>query len=197
MLCSVLTAIVIAVMVHPASILGKFWGLAPFVWIGKRSYGIYLWHYPLLLLIVPQNGFDKTWWILLIALAVIFVVSAFSYTFVENPIRHGAIGRFFKDLANRRITVKQWVKTHIAYVAATVVLVLTAIGGLIFVPNTSALEGADLLKDASLMVPSIPRLIGASRKARASTRTTSTKALWATWWYSHSASMPAPPLTAK
>ena len=41
-LCSVLTAIVIAVMVHPASILGKFWGLAPFVWIGKRSYGIYL-----------------------------------------------------------------------------------------------------------------------------------------------------------
>lgn len=146
-LCSVLTAIVIAVMVHPASILGKFWGLAPFVWIGKRSYGIYLWHYPLLLLIVPQNGFDKTWWILLIALAVIFVVSAFSYTFVENPIRHGAIGRFFKDLANRRITVKQWVTTHIAYVAATVVLVLTAIGGLIFVPNTSALEGADLLKD--------------------------------------------------
>lgn len=151
-LCSLLTAVVIAVMVHPASILGKFWSLPPFIWIGKRSYGIYLWHYPLLLLIVPQNGFGVTWWILLLALAAIFLVSAFSYTFVENPIRHGAIGQLLSDIRERRTTLKEWVSSHVVPVIASAVLVLVAIGGLIFVPNTSALEGGDLLKDQTAHV---------------------------------------------
>lgn len=152
-LCSVLTAIVIAVLVHPASLLSKFWGLPPFVWIGKRSYGIYLWHYPILLLMVPQNGFAETpWWMLLLALAVIFAISAFSYTFVENPIRHGAIGTLLADLANRRTTLVEWIRNHIVHVVVSAALVLTAIGGLIFVPDTSALEGGDLLKDESAQI---------------------------------------------
>ena len=152
-LCSILTAIVIAVLVHPASILSKFWGLPPFVWIGKRSYGIYLWHYPILLLMVPQNGFSETpWWMLLLALAVIFAISAFSYTFVENPIRHGAIGALLADIANHRTTFVEWVRGHIVPVIAAAALVLTAIGGLIFVPDTSALEGGDLLKDESAQI---------------------------------------------
>lgn len=152
-LCSILTAIVIAVLVHPASLLSKFWGLPPFVWIGKRSYGIYLWHYPILLLMVPQNGLSETpWWMLLLALAVIFAISAFSYTFVENPIRHGAIGALLADIANRRTTFVEWVRSHVVHVVVSVALVLTAIGGLIFVPDTSALEGGDLLKDESAQI---------------------------------------------
>lgn len=146
-LCSVLTAIVIAVLVHPASILGRIAGLAPFVWIGKRSYGIYLWHYPLLLLMLPQNGLTESpWWMMLLALAAIFACSAFSYTFVENPIRHGAIGKLLADIANRRTTFAEWLREHVVPVAAGTLLVLVAVGGLIFVPDTSALEGGDLLK---------------------------------------------------
>ena len=152
-LCSVLTAVVIAVLVHPASILSKFWGLPPFVWIGKRSYGIYLWHYPLLLLIVPQNGLVETpWWMLLVALAAIFACSAFSYTFVENPIRRGAIGQLLSDIANRRTTLGEWMREHVFPVIISVLLVGVAVGGLIFVPDTSALEGGDLLKDESAQV---------------------------------------------
>lgn len=152
-LCSVLTAIVIAVLVHPASLLSKFWGLPPFVWIGKRSYGIYLWHYPILLLMVPQNGLSETpWWMLLLTLAVIFAISAFSYTFVENPIRHGAIGALLADIANRRTTFVEWVRGHLVHGIVSAALVLTAIGGLIFVPDTSALEGGDLLKDESAQI---------------------------------------------
>lgn len=167
-LCSVLTAIVIAVLVHPASLLSKFWGLPPFVWIGKRSYGIYLWHYPILLLMVPQNGFAETsWWMLLLALAVIFAISAFSYTFVENPIRHGAIGALLADLANRRTTLVEWIRSHIIHVVVSAALVLTAIGGLIFVPDTSALEGGDLLKDESAQIggPTAGALSGGEQDA--------------------------------
>lgn len=152
-LCSILTAIVIAVLVHPASLLSKLWGLAPFVWIGKRSYGIYLWHYPILLLMVPQNGISPApWWMMLVALAAIFAISAFSYTFVENPIRHGAIGALLSDIANHRTTLVEWLRGHVIPVVAVIALVLTAIGGLIFVPDTSALEGGDLLKDESAQV---------------------------------------------
>lgn len=165
-LCSVLTAIVIAVMVHPASILGKFWSLPPFVWIGKRSYGIYLWHYPLILLMMPANGLTQTpWWLMLLTLAVIFAISAFSYTFVENPIRHGAIGQLLKDLANHVTTLGDWARTHLVHVVASVVLAAVAVGGLVFVPDTSALEGGDLLKDESAQIggPTAEEFLNAAR----------------------------------
>ena len=54
-LCSVLTALAIASLVHPASLAGKFFQLPPFVWIGKCSYSMYLWHYPLILLMTPSG----------------------------------------------------------------------------------------------------------------------------------------------
>ena len=99
LLCSCLTAVVIAVTVHPASKLGRAIGCAPMVWVGKRSYGIYLWHYPLILLFMPIfPGHTEPWWFMLIEVAVIVGVSALSYRFVENPIRKGAIGKAVKQI---------------------------------------------------------------------------------------------------
>lgn len=40
-------AILIACVCHPASLIGKWLSFQPLVWLGKRSYGIYLWHYQL------------------------------------------------------------------------------------------------------------------------------------------------------
>ena len=49
LLCSLLTAIAIAVLVHPISWISKVFELPPFVWIGKWSYSMYLWHFPIIL----------------------------------------------------------------------------------------------------------------------------------------------------
>ena len=104
LLASVLTAVVIAVMVHPASLLGRFAGTKPLVWIGLRSYGIYLWHYPLFLLMNPRNFTGETpWWMYLVQVAVVFACAAFSYRFVENPLRKGAIGAFVKGVRSKEI----------------------------------------------------------------------------------------------
>lgn len=144
LLASLLTAIVIAVLVHPASILSRIAGTAPLVWIGKRSYGIYLWHYPLLLLMNPINFTGETpWWLYLVQLAVIFAFAAFSYRFVENPIRHGAIGRIVKDVRAGNVSLPDWTRRHVLPFAGAAVLGVVAIGGLVLVPSTSAVENTD------------------------------------------------------
>lgn len=147
-LCSLLTAVVIAVMVHPASRVGRIAGSAPLVWIGKRSYGIYLWHYPLLLLMNPNPSVETPWWLYLLQLAVVFACAAFSYRFVENPIRKGAIGRLVKSAQEHTINWTTWIRLRIVPFVGALALVVVAIGGLIFVPSTSALEGGDILKQA-------------------------------------------------
>lgn len=147
-LCSVLTAIVIAVIVHPASIIGRIAGLAPFVWVGKRSYGIYLWHYPLLLLMNPDPRIETPWWLYLVQLAVVFACAAFSYRFIEDPIRHGALTRLIKQVKEGAVSFPRWLGTHALPAMGTGVVIAVAVGGLMFVPPTSALEGGDLLKQA-------------------------------------------------
>ncbi len=160
LLASVLTAILIAVMVHPASLLGRAASAKPLVWVGLRSYGIYLWHYPLLLLMNPRNFTGETpWWMYLIQLAVIFACAAFSYRFVENPIRRGAIGSFVKDVRSKELDAPAWLRTHAIPTVAAVGVTAVAVGGLVLVPPTSALEGANLLKDESAQTSGIPQTL--------------------------------------
>lgn len=78
-------------------------------------------------------------------LVLIIGASWLSYTFVENPIRHGAIGNFVRNLREGTFTLREWVQTHLVPVAVCALVVLVTVIGCIFVPDTSALEGGDLL----------------------------------------------------
>lgn len=90
-ICSAFTAMLIyGTLWEDSGLVAKILSLKPFIWIGKRSYGIYLWHYPLILLLTPANGLGENGWIILaIAVVLTFVVAALSYRYVENPIRYG------------------------------------------------------------------------------------------------------------
>lgn len=57
-------------------------------YIGKISYSIYIWHYPILLLL--NIG-------LLYKIIILFLISIFSYHFIEEPIRVLGVKRFFKN----------------------------------------------------------------------------------------------------
>ena len=149
-LCSVLTAIVIAVIAHPVSMLGRFMSLPPLVWIGKRSYGMYLWHYPILLLMTNPNATTDPhplW--LLLELALIIGVSALSYTFIENPIRHGAIGEWLHDVRSGAIDVRDFFYSHRVPAIAGALAVLVAIGGLTLVPDVQGINNMEALQQAS------------------------------------------------
>lgn len=136
-ICSVLTAVLIAVLVHPRSRLAKFASLKPFVWVGQRSYGIYLWHYPIILLLKPLNGPGPyAWWFVLAVFAITFTISALSYTFVENPIRHGAIGKTLQKWRERKSNGFRLRKPHvIAPALASLLTLAVAVGGCAFIPD--------------------------------------------------------------
>ena len=96
-LTSVLSAVVIAVLVVPETWLAKVFALPPFVWIGKLSYGMYLWHFPILLLTSNPNTTTATpWWMYVIQLALIIGVAWLSFTFIEDPIRKGKLREWIK-----------------------------------------------------------------------------------------------------
>ncbi len=146
---SLLTAVLIAVLVHPESHLARVFAWSPLVWIGKRSYGMYLWHYPILLLMIPRaTASQAPWWMLVLAFAVIIAVSAISYAFVEDPIRKGALGRIAREIRSGAETLADVARTHIPQIACTVALAAIGIGGIAFVPPTHAMEGAEALKEA-------------------------------------------------
>ncbi len=80
-LLSIATVLVLAPLAHPACRLGSVLGWKPLRWVGVRSYGIYLWHFPIIVLTTPggvANGRE----LLRAALqvAAIFGVSALSWT---------------------------------------------------------------------------------------------------------------------
>ena len=94
-LLSVATAALVAAVVNRTSLLGNVLGCAPLRWIGVRSYGIYLWSWPIVVLWGPnQTRFDLPRAAL--ETAVAFVVAALSWRFVEEPIRRGGLGRLWQ-----------------------------------------------------------------------------------------------------
>lgn len=57
------------------------------LWIGLRSYSLYLWHWPIFALMRWTCGLD-TLELQIVALLLTFVIGHLSYTFVEQPLRH-------------------------------------------------------------------------------------------------------------
>jgi len=97
---AIVTAGLIAAVTHPSSRLGAAVLGHPILrWLGLRSYAIYLWHWPIFMvtraqLDVPLDGLP------LFALRLFLTILAadLSFRFVENPIRHGALGRWWSGL---------------------------------------------------------------------------------------------------
>jgi peptidoglycan/LPS O-acetylase OafA/YrhL len=91
---SVATAAVLAAAACPGAFTGRALGWQPLRWLGVRSYGIYLWHYPIIVLTSPANSTENLTRAALQTAATI-AVAALSWRFVEEPIRHGALGRLW------------------------------------------------------------------------------------------------------
>ncbi len=96
-LYSFTAAVVIAVLAHPECLLGRVLSVQPLRWIGERSYGIYLWHWPVFQLTRPSLDIGWTGTPnLLLRLAITGVLAELSWRYVEMPVRRGALGRLWR-----------------------------------------------------------------------------------------------------
>lgn len=130
---AVVVALLIAMCSHPASPLGRWMGTQPWRYIGQRSYGLYLWHWPIFMLTrpsldVPLDGIP----LLGFRLALTFGIAELSFRFVEMPIRRGVIDRWIKawraSTGPERRSRSRRAVAVIATTLAGVVLVGTVLG---------------------------------------------------------------------
>jgi peptidoglycan/LPS O-acetylase OafA/YrhL len=125
---SLATVMVLIPVTHPACRMGRWLGVRPLRWIGVRSYAIYLWQTPVIVLSATDAAHpaDESLLRKVVQVAAILAIAALSWRFLEEPIRHGAIGRFF---ARRRAVGWGWYTfvpgMRVAIVAAAV---LAAVG---------------------------------------------------------------------
>jgi len=97
-LLSLAVVMLLAALVHPACRLGRVLGVGPLRWIGVRSYGIYLWHVPILALTTPAAQHQTQLWRVAVQVAATLVVAGLSWRFVEQPVRRGALTRLWRRL---------------------------------------------------------------------------------------------------
>jgi peptidoglycan/LPS O-acetylase OafA/YrhL len=120
-------ALVMTDVVHrPRSVPARLLAVPPVVWLGRVSYGVYLWHWPLFTFVTADATGLSRWPLLAVRLLATLAVATVSYYLVEMPIRRGALGR----LLPRRVPA--------VVTASAVGVVAAAIGWCTVVPAAQA-----------------------------------------------------------
>lgn len=129
-----------AVIIRPDALFTRIMELAPLRWIGVRSYGIYLWHWPMLvfgrILIPTAMGTVENVAVDVLFALISFVASDLSYRFIEEPMRKDG---FIKSLGKLVDRVREGVVGKIQ-AAVCVVLVLATIIAIATAPAKTQLQ---------------------------------------------------------
>lgn len=123
-----ITAVIIALACHPAIGFGRLLAVQPMRYIGERSYGLYLYHWPVF--VVTRPGIDLPFdgapaWILRMALT--FGIAELSYRYLEMPVRRGALSR----------TWRRWRERGSGYAGARAAGMVGGAAALVFVTGTA------------------------------------------------------------
>ncbi|MBC2269497.1 acyltransferase family protein [Listeria welshimeri] len=99
---AIMGVVMIATIAHPASYLSKIFSFKPLRWIGTRSYGIYLWHYPIITLTTPVLEIGQpSIWRSILQVAATFIIAELSFRYIETPIRKNGFINYFKSFKDK------------------------------------------------------------------------------------------------
>jgi peptidoglycan/LPS O-acetylase OafA/YrhL len=99
------TLLVIVAVTHRGAKMGMFLGAQPLNWIGTRSYGLYLYHWPIFQIIRGTAGATLTVPEFVGAMVLTCVITELSYRYVEMPIRRRQLGKWWdrvRDVSDAR-----------------------------------------------------------------------------------------------
>jgi peptidoglycan/LPS O-acetylase OafA/YrhL len=133
------TGLLLATVAHPASRLARVFGLPVFVWIGVRSYGIYLWHWPVIQLTRPDRDVPFAG-IGLVALQVTLTIAlaAASYRYVEVPFREHGFAWIRNALRGSTARAR---RTRVATVASAAMAATTLVVLMVAPTHTPSIPG--------------------------------------------------------
>ncbi|MFT8424124.1 MAG: acyltransferase family protein [Liquorilactobacillus sp.] len=144
---SLISVFLIATVAHPGADLNKLLTNRVFTWLGKRSYGIYLYQYPVMIFYESHVNIAAHPWIhVVIEILLIVMISHLSYRYIELPLQHfdysrtkEVIGEFFKK-KSRYGWQRLWI-------AGAVVMVALTMTGAVFQPKTQSNQGDQQLEN--------------------------------------------------
>lgn len=125
-------ALIASVELLPGSSVARVLSWRPLAWIGMLSYGLYLWHYPLFVVLTPDRVHLSGILLQVLRFGLTFVIAAASFRLLEDPIRKGALRRW----GHRVGTV-----VPLAAVIATAVAIAVSVNGMRLAPSARAGEG--------------------------------------------------------
>jgi len=97
-LTDVASVALIAAAVHPGSkIIAKSLSNPVLVWLGRRSYGFYLFHWPVFQFYRRFAGQGLTPYEFVVLVLLALALTELSYRYIETPVRQGAISRWWRE----------------------------------------------------------------------------------------------------
>ena len=161
---TVASAVIVAVVMRPTGLIVKrFFSQDFFVEIGRRSYGLYLWHWPIFVVAHARDSGNR----LAVAIALTIIINEFVYQYVEIPTRRGALGNWWHNrpqlsAMHRRLPV---------LITAAVVGSLSITG-----VKVVGIEARDLSIDTSTasVIFSVPTTVASASSLPAASTTTTT-----------------------
>lgn len=154
--CAILTSVV-----HPASRFAPILSFKPLIWIGERSYAIYLWHWVIFQVTRPSVDLEgSTWALYLLRILIVFALADISLRLIELPIRVGVVSYWFKGMKYRTKKVQRRQKVSVfAAVAAIIIVTILVDARAITTSNRAAVviqeEFTTPIQPAMTNVPSL------------------------------------------
>ena len=160
-LAAIFGAAIVTSIVHPASRFAPILQNRVLLWIGERSYAIYLWHWVVFQITRPRVDIDgQDWALIALRILVVLALADISLKLVELPIRSGSVEYWFKGMKYRTTSVRKRQKIAVISSISVLLLSLTALSSVAVVAsNRAAQEFQESLQSEPEFTPPVTEAV--------------------------------------